>query len=47
MWSKVKQLLRGMKAETNDNLFAGVEKALDRVSANDAQGWFKSFGYII
>lgn len=46
MWSKVKQLLRGMKARTNDDLFAGVGKALDRVSANDAQGWFKSCGYI-
>lgn len=46
MWSKVKQLLRGIKARTHEELFAGVGKALDCVSANDAHGWFKSCGYI-
>lgn len=46
IWSKVKQLLRGIKARTCEDLFAGVGKALDHVSANDAQGWFKSCGYI-
>lgn len=46
MWSKVKQILRGIKARTYEDLFAGVGKALDLVSANDAQGWFRSCGYI-
>lgn len=46
MWSKVKQILRGIKARTHEDLFAGVGKALDNVSANDARGWFKSCGYI-
>ncbi len=46
MWSKIKQILRGIKARTHEDLFTGVGKALDRVSANDAQGWFKSCGYI-
>ncbi len=46
MWSKVKQILRGIKARTYEDLFVGVGKALDRVSTNDAQGWFKSCGYI-
>ena len=46
MWSKVKQVLRGIKARTHEDLFAGGGKALDHVSANDAQGWFKSCGYI-
>ena len=46
MWSKVKQLLRGIKARTHEDLISGVGKALDYVSANDAQGWFKSCGYI-
>ena len=46
MWSKVKQILRGIKAGTNEDLVSGVGEALDRVSANDAQGWFRSCGYI-
>ena len=46
MWSKVKQILRGIKARTHEDLFAGVGKALDCVSVSDAQGWFKSCGYI-
>jgi transposase len=45
MWSKVKQVLRGIKARTNEELFAGIGNALELVSANDAQGWFKSCGY--
>ena len=46
MWSKVKQILRGIKARTNEDLVAGVGEALDRVSTNDALGWFRSCGYI-
>ena len=46
MWSKVKPILRGIKARTYEDLFVGVGKALDLVSANDAQGWFRSCGYI-
>jgi transposase len=45
MWSKMKQVLRGVKARTHEDLFAGVGKALDLVTSNDAQGWFKSCGY--
>ena len=36
----------GDKAGTNEDLVAGVGKALYRVSANDAQGWFRSCGHI-
>jgi transposase len=46
MWSKVKQILRGIKARTNEELFVGVGKALDLVSADDAEGWFASCGYV-
>jgi transposase len=46
MWSKVKQILRGMKARANEELFAAVGKALSMVTADDAKGWFKSCGYI-
>jgi transposase len=45
MWSKVKQILRGIKARTHEDLLEGIGKALDAVSANDAQGWFNSCGY--
>ena len=45
MWSKVKQLLRGMEARTYDALEQAIAKALDMVTTNDAQGWFKSCGY--
>ena len=46
MWSKVKQILRGIKACTQEEFFAAVAKALSMVTANDAQGWFKSCGYV-
>jgi transposase len=42
MWSKVKQILRDIKARTYEELLAGVKTALNLVSANDAQGWFVS-----
>jgi len=45
MWSKVKQVLRGIKARTHEDLFEGIGKALALVSASDAQGWFMSCGY--
>jgi hypothetical protein len=46
MWSKVKQILRGLKPRTPDELFSSVGKVLGMVSADDAQGWFGSCGYI-
>lgn len=46
MWSKVKQLLKGMKARTHEELFEAVGKALSHVSGRDAQGWFQACGYI-
>jgi len=45
MWSKVKQVVRGIKPRTEDELFAATAKALDAISTHDAQGWFKSCGY--
>jgi transposase len=45
MWSKVKQLLRGMEMRTNDALEKGIAGALDQIRASDAQGWFKNCGY--
>jgi transposase len=45
MWSKVKQLLRGMETRTYDALEKGIASALELVCASDAQGWFKHCGY--
>lgn len=46
MWSKVKQILRGLKPRTNDELFKATGTALGMVTSSDAQGWFESCGYI-
>ena len=45
MWSKVKQLLRGIRAKTIEEIYSGIKRALSSVSARDAQGWFISCGY--
>jgi len=45
MWSKVKQLLRGIKPRTDEELFVATGIALDAISAGDALGWFNSCGY--
>ena len=46
MWSKVKQLLRGMKPRTPEELFYSTGTALGMVTATDAKGWFESCGYV-
>jgi len=46
MWSKVKQLLRSKKARSKEELFDEVGKALEMVTSDDAQGWFKSCRYV-
>jgi Transposase and inactivated derivatives len=46
MWSKIKQILRGIKARTQEELFDAVAKALSMVTGDDAQGWFSSCGYV-
>lgn len=45
MWSKIKQILRGIKPRTEEELFAVTATALNAVTADDAQGWFDSCGY--
>lgn len=46
MWSKIKQILRGFKPRTSEDLFRDTGFALDRVTEDDACGWFQSCGYI-
>jgi len=45
MWSKVKQLLRGLKARSQEELLAAIGSALRCVTEADALGWFVSCGY--
>jgi len=45
MWSKIKSILRTLKARTEKALIDAIAKALDAITADDAKGWFKSCGY--
>ncbi|WP_211226613.1 transposase, partial [Megalodesulfovibrio gigas] len=45
MWSKVKQILRSIKARSQEALLKAIATALDAVTAQDAKGWFASCGY--
>ena len=45
MWSKVKQLLRGIKARGQQELLAAIGRALSCVTEADALHWFDSCGY--
>ena len=45
MWSKIKAILRTLKARTEESLINAIAQALDKVTAKDAKGWFQSCGY--
>ena len=45
MWSKIKQILRSLKARTQEALLAAIATALKCVTQEDALGWFASCGY--
>ena len=45
MWSKIKACLRAAEARTQEQLDAAIGEALEKVTANDARGWFASCGY--
>ena len=47
MWSKVKQILRGLMARAEDTLSTAIGTALSQVTAADACGWYGSCGYSI
>lgn len=47
MWSKIKTVLRELKARTEECLFAAIGQAFSRVTKRDAQGWFNSCGYCL
>ncbi len=45
MWSKVKSILRAMKARTPEALLKAIAVALESVTSKDVKGWFKACGY--
>jgi len=45
MWSKIKAILRTLKARTEKALITAIAQALEQVTANDAKSWFESCGY--
>ena len=45
MWSKVKGVLRSLKARTAEALLDAIGVALRAVTTADAQGWFAHCGY--
>ena len=47
MWSKVKSVLRKLKARTAEELLISVGQALDSVTYDDIVGWFLHDGYIV
>lgn len=47
MWSKIKQILRSIKARTQEALLAAINFALECVCQEDAVGWFASCGYTL
>jgi transposase len=45
MWSKVKEILRSLKARTADALIDAIAMALRAVTVSDAEAWFAHCGY--
>lgn len=45
LWSKVKALLRKSKARDTPGLWKAIGQALDQVTPQDCQGFFRSCGY--
>jgi transposase len=47
MWSKIKALLRSAEARTPEQLDQAISFAFSKITAQDAMGWFASYGYSI
>ena len=45
LWSKLKTLLRGIAARTQDALIDGLDKVLQQVTSFDIQHWYEHCGY--
>jgi transposase len=46
-WSKMKTRLRAAAARTTETLDAELRPALDAITPQDAQGWFRHCGYAL
>ena len=46
MWSKIKAILRTIKARTEQELISAIAKALGQITSKDVMGWYKSCGYV-
>src|ERR671938_287889 len=46
-WSKMKTQLRAKEARTTEVLDAELRPALDAITPQDAQGWFRHCGYAL
>jgi transposase len=46
-WSKMKAVLRKLKAATFEELVAAMKTALEGITLSDISGWFKHCGYIV
>jgi transposase len=44
-WSKMKAVLRKLKARSYEELVAGMKTALGAITASDIAGWFQHCGY--
>lgn len=44
-WSKIKHIVRKLRADTMEALQVAVEQAVSLVSADDARGWFEHCGF--
>jgi transposase len=44
-WSKVKQILRSLKARSSEALESAVAEALNAITAENAIAWFAHCGY--
>lgn len=45
LWSKIKHVVRKLRADTMDALEEAVEVATERISGDDARGWFGHCGF--
>jgi len=46
LWSKLKAFLRKAKARAIDSLMGALKLALDSISTDDIDGWFRHCGYL-
>jgi len=44
--SKIKEILRSLKARTKRKLYNALAQAIEKVTASDILGWFKHCGYV-